>query len=461
MSSCQYYLVEKSNSLNHIRELLSELAVAKQRYEEHTPFTYTAVDDPTEILLQGYAFSKQNNTSPAGWYSLFEELTEDDFTNRFTSSSHSGLLVVEYLSRVWILTFGQAFRIAEELPVEARFGRISVSNAMANTNALRGFVSQTFGKHSKVRMEAVANDGPMDRLVFLTESNRLKRLRASIEIGKSNNIVEGGIALRFPRPKDFEQLRDILEQMLEWWNSGIEAKIEIALKDPVYEIRDDKRINTYNSIYENLLSNTNGPTNNFYLNFDITELWNAEEYWLTINKKILLEVGIPEPKLFVETVRSVLSHETSAEKLRVQFLLSDGTKTSRDLRSVLSFIKEQDPGENFLVLKDEGRWWEYKSSWIGYIDKLFNSHQKRTAGTASTLRGLVEPFDRSKYENKKNKEELWIEDQIPRIPGSKRGHIGSNIPISGSRSNVELADIYLPGNFFLADKRAGELRSIY
>jgi uncharacterized protein (TIGR04141 family) len=409
-----------------------------------------------ETLLRGAAFVRQESRNPPKWYGLIHALTEEALPNRLQGSIHSGIVLADASGAIWALSFGHSHRDVEELGVQARFGRIAISNAIDDTDALRGFVAQTFGRNAKVRIEATNRDGPMDRLSFLEQSNRLKRLRARIDFDGEELTVEGGSGLKFPRAENADQLVQILDQLASWWNGGCELRSEIAEKDPVLEIVEQKRIDSYEVGYEAALAS--GSTDGFFISLDLAELWTAQGYALKIGRDRICELAVPDTEVIVQQARLYLNQETDLHKLRLEFDLETGSQV-RKVRDVLSFERPQAPGEPFVVVRDEGRWWEYRSNWV---DKIQTTHERYLDGCRTktkNLEPLLAKFKRGDYKTA-DPEGKWLIEQAKSIQGAAVLHKTSNLRIPGARSPVELADLFIPASTLLSVKRGADLKRI-
>jgi uncharacterized protein (TIGR04141 family) len=389
MELATYYLFESNLALDDLIQAVSEIKTeGKVKYDFACDIGF--VDEDTgEVILMGACFARQDVRKPPSWYSLFRSLTDEELNDRYSGSSHSGIIVVEAHGRRWGLSFGHSYRDVEELGVEMRFGRIGISNAIDDEEALRGFVAQTFGSNAKVRIETTNRDGPLDRLAFLEQSNRLRKLRARVEFGGDELTVEGGIGFKFVRPDGADQLFAILKQLLKWWNGGVELRPEIADKDPVWEIVDAKRKDAYEAEFENAL--LNGPDSGFFVSFDLSELWTAQSYGLKIGRDRVSELAMPDTDVCIAQVRAFLGQETNEHKLRLKFDLPTGAQ-SRRVRDVISFERPQQPGEPFVVVRDEGRWWEYRSVWVKGIDDELARCLLRCDATKKKLEGQLEKF---------------------------------------------------------------------
>jgi uncharacterized protein (TIGR04141 family) len=455
MELATYYLFNTEIELEAVIRRVSEIEIdgtVKYDYLGEIGF----VDALTgESVLKGACFARQDIRKPPTWYGLFRSLTGEELNDRYSGSNHSGIIVVEAHGRIWGLSFGHSYRDVEELGVEMRFGRIGISNAIDDEEALRGFVAQTFGSHAKVRIETTNRDGPMDRLAFLEQSNRLRKLRARVEFDGDGLTVEGGIGFKFVRPKDADQILAILRQLLQWWNDGVELRPEIADKDPVWEIVDAKRCNAYEAEYEDALQN--GPDTGLFVSFDLAELWTAQSYGLKIGRDRVAELAMPDVDVCVAQVRAFLAQETNDHKIRLEFDLPTGSQT-RPVRDVISYERPQKIGEPFVVVRDEGRWWEYRSVWVKSINDSFTRCFVRCDAKRKQLEGQLDKFVRSSF-GKNDPEGEWSESQAAKLHG-RLLHKVSIIKPTNSKSGFELADIYLPGDIFLAVKRGDDLPQI-
>ena len=455
MELATYYLFETSLDLDSLVQAVSDIKTdGKVKYDFAGDIGF--VDAETgERLLNGACFARQDVRKPPSWYNLFRNLTEQELNDRYSGSSHSGIIVVESHGRMWGISFGHSYRDVEEMGVEMRFGRIGISNAIDDEEALRGFVAQTFGSNAKVRIETTNRDGPLDRLAFLEQSNRLRKLRARVEFDGDELTVEGGIGFKFVRPDDADQLIAILEQLLKWWNGGVELRPEIADKDPVWEIVDPLRKVAYESEYENALRH--GPDTGFFVSFDLAELWTAQTYGLKIGRDRVAELAMPDTDICVGQVRAFLGQETDEHKLRLEFDLPTGSQTRR-VRDVISYERPQQAGEPFVVVRDEGRWWEYQSAWVKGIDDELARCFVRCDANKKKLEAQLEKFVRTAY-GKHDPEGDWSKSQAKKLSGQIL-HKVSIIKLTNSKSGFELADIYLPGDIFLHVKRGDDLPQI-
>jgi hypothetical protein len=296
-----YYLVSSGTDLESAVKVVSDFgSPTKPKYDFAGDFALTS-QATGEILMKGFTFCRQEPRPPPSWYDLFRVLTEETLADRYQGSSHAGILIAEVAGRIWALAFGHSYRDVEELPVEMRFGRITISNAIDNVEALRGFVGQTFGPNAKTRIESTNRDGPLDRLSFLEESNRLRKLRAKITFGGEEFAIEGGTGLRFPRAETSDQLLAILRQLSRWWNNGGELRPEIADKDPVFKIPEGKRTVLYEAEYESAL--LSGNIASFFLSFDLEEAWCASKYSLKVGTDWLADIALPDTSLVLQTAR--------------------------------------------------------------------------------------------------------------------------------------------------------------
>jgi uncharacterized protein (TIGR04141 family) len=455
MELATYYLFELDLPLDDLVDAISKIeSDGKPKYDFVGDFEYVD-SDSGEQLLKGACFARQDVRKPPTWYGLFRSLTDEQLNDRFSGSSHSGIIAADAHGRRWGISFGHSYRDVEELGVEMRFGRIGISNAIDDEEALRGFVAQTFGSNAKVRIETTNRDGPLDRLAFLEQSNRLRKLRARVEFDGDEFTVEGGVGFKFARPNDADQLIAILEQLLTWWNSGVELRPEIAEKDPVWEIVDSKRKDTYEAEYEDAL--VNGPDTGFFVSFDLAELWTAQSYGLKIGRDRVADLAMPDTDICLAQVRKFLGKETDEHKLRLEFDLPTGSQTRR-VREVISFERPQQAGEPFVAVRDEGRWWEYRSVWVKGIDENLARCFSRCEVTKKNLEGQLSKFVRASY-GKSDPEGEWSAAQAKNLNG-KLLHKVSVIKVANSKSGFELADIYLPGDIFLHVKRGDGLAQI-
>lgn len=455
MELATYYLFEANLELEDLVQAVTKLELEGKIKYEYVGDIGFVDSDTGEQLLSGTCFARQDLRKPPSWYGLFRNLTDEQLNDRFSGSSHSGIIVVEAHGRKWGLSFGHSYRDVEDLGVEMRFGRIGVSNAIRDEEALRGFVAQTFGINSKVRIETTNRDGPLDRLTFLEQSNRLRKLRAKVEFDGDEFTVEGGVGFKFVRPDDADQMIAILEQLLKWWNGGVELRPEIADKDPVSEIVDPKRIATYEAEYENAL--VNGPDTGFFVSFDLAELWNAQSYGLKIGQKLVSQLALPDTDICIGQVRALLGQESDAHKLRLQFDLPTGSQT-RQVRNVISYERPQKDGEPYVVVRDEGRWWEYRSIWVKRINNRLDRCFVQCSSKKKKLERELGRFERASY-GKTDPEGEWSKSQAEGLKG-KLLHKVSILRVANSRSGFELADIYLPGDIFLHVKRGDDLKQI-
>lgn len=438
MANCSYYLLQLGENLQAQADVIG--AVPKGQGKKYTAGGgfESVPDDNGEVAVKGLVFYSQESRGAPGWYQLFRSLTEEEYEGLYPGASHSGVLLVEAVDRVWALAFGGAFRDVEELSVEMRFGRITLSNAIDDIEKLRGFVAQSFGKFAKVRIEATTRDGPIERLSFMEQSNRLRKIRARITVGGEDHTLEGGISLRFPQPSDFDQLAEYLTQLLEWWNEGKELNDEIAAKDPVYEIAEPKRIEAYEAEFEARLRA--GDTAPFYLSLDGERLWSADSYSLKLGRNVVADLAWLEPDYIVNTVRAHVDHESDQHRLRLE-LVTDGQTEAVDLRKVLSYERPQGEREYFVVVRDSGKWWEYRESWVIGIEDRFKRNAQSSDQILAGRQDKLTHFRRKDFKGR-DPEAEWIKLQRTANPGSVVLHLVSLIRIEGAKSPVELADFY-------------------
>lgn len=455
MELASYYLLRDEISLEEAIDHIASLGTnTKPKYDFAGDTHLVSIDDEVTIL-RGSCFVFQQPTSAPKWYGLIEHLVVDTLPTRFPTSSHSGIILCECSNRIWAIAFGHSYRDVEELPVETRFGRITISNAIDNIEALRGFASQTFGRDAKVRIETTARDGPIDRLSFLEQSNRLRKLRARVNLGEDEFLVEGGISFRFPRAENGDQLVLFLLQMFEWWNGGKELNDEIAEKDPLFELPRAQHPE-YDAQYESALR---GESNaGFFINMDIEEYWNASAYRLKLGKEEVAQIAMPDTDILIGQIRKFLDIEAGSKfELRLEIELPSGIQ-SRPIRSIISFERPQQTGEPFILVRDDGTWWEYRQSWVKKVNQSLKFYFGPNLAFSKELQDRFVSFKRSLLGN--DPEGEWMDQLVTAISGSAKLHVISNIKIDQAKSPFELADLFIPPNILLAIKRGDDLKRI-
>lgn len=403
--------------------------------------------------VRGHAFLDVKPLDVPQWFTTFRTLTKKQLRLQADRSVASGVFLIECFEKLWLVCFGAGHKYANGLHYERRFGRILLSNAVMEEGAILGFAARTFGRNPRSRQESTAAPGPLERLEFFREANRLTSIKARIKLGNEEFTLVGGDSFRFFQADDLAGFVKVFKQLLKLWDGGRDNNKSIALKDPFMRVTDPALIAELDVDFENALRVAH--TSCFSLGALSEEGWNAHTFSLTLGRqKELTAVTGLDVDFVLHAVRQHLDNESDRAKLKLAWTYEDDTKDASPIRGLLSYEQPQKKNAAEIFVRDDSRWWSYKREWVAQVEAQFaeaiKSMEQESDNIGKLLPALVRG-DVPRVQGKKQCENHWIEKCADEIDGAIKLHLGLIKP-GPSKSGFELADLYLPEARYLHAK---------
>lgn len=336
--------------------------------------------------ITGHLFHAVQNVGEPSWLKLAESLTGANLQTNRTGAAHRGLFVIGIHGHTFFMSFGHAHAVARKCRVERRFGRTIVANAKGE-NQLRGFTSQIYAGRGKSRTERRGHSGHNRELEIPRRLSNLQTIAARIDEDEPI-IVDGGVGIQYHAPLDIESLRERTQRLLEWWSDG-------GVKDPWLASFDRFEVERHpetvaqldDSLDEIIL---NGDPGLLSCSFDNDLIWQAEQLYCGVNRKLDCEIPEWDAEGFVMALRFAAKNGQDIRKAPLYAKLPGIPNQRIDfVRDVLCCELNVVPGRVHIF--EDGAWYSVSESWR-------NSLRKATDEFACECDKLLSGYSLPRYE---------------------------------------------------------------
>jgi uncharacterized protein (TIGR04141 family) len=400
MDWCSYFRVR--NSVNFAAmEAQIDAEIARVSVNIQNPLVKQSTNRQSQVTVPGYAgpqtllstyWHTRRPMSAPNWLNFATQISGVPLTTQNLGQSFSGILLLDLLGRRYILTFGAAHTIAKKVDVERRFGKIVVSNGKL-PDEVRAISARTHGNQGKSRRETRGRGGPTRVLEVPKNANMASGIAAKMSINGVEIIADGATQIRAMAPTGIQNLADILGQLENWWNAGIETDAELASLDKVDEISDPVQIALLDTERRNSILNP--APNRFSLCLDHDEMWDATSLRYRVGG-----TSIPMQVPDFTSMWGVLTYlPAGTDPLQISFYAdvpSRNSEYSCKLTDNLAFEFTDPATQDVFTFEDAG-WYRCKNTWVQQVATDITSLVAQSTAQLGAI--TLSPYNRGDTED--------------------------------------------------------------